>query len=163
MLNAEHRRVFYLQILTVQTMRSQLSRPDTATNQVRVSTAGPWSGNAAHKAKKYFITTAKRDNYGKLHIQISPSSGRRKLSPTPEIINEIISGEIELYVMTTQPDIGIDLEKIVLDNENRYVIDFDNRGVKWTMRDLPVFYDSLHRQLCIEIDRRTYTLNEFFK
>ena len=79
------------------------------------------------------------------------------------MINKLISGEIELYVLTTQPDIGIDLKKKVLDNENRYVIDFDNRGVKWTMRDIPVFYDSLHRQLCVEIDRRTYTLNEFFK
>jgi photosystem P840 reaction center protein PscD len=144
-------------------MRSQLSRPFTAENQVRVNTAGPWSGNAAHKTHKYFITSAKRDSSGKLQIQISPASGRRKLSPTPEIINQIISGEISLYVLTTQPDIGIDLKKKVMDNENRYVIDFDKRGLKWTMRDLPVFYDSLHKQLCVEIDRRNYTLNEFFK
>jgi len=163
MLNAEHQKVFYLQILTVQTMRSQLSRPNTATNQVRVSTAGPWSGNAAHKTRKYYITTAKRDNYGKLQIQICPVSGRRKLSPTPEIISKIISGEIELFVLTTQPDIGIDLKQKVLDNENRYVIDFDKRGIKWTMRDIPVFYDSLHQQLAVEIDRQFYTLDKFFK
>ena len=152
-----------MQNLTVQTMQPQLSRPFTGTNQVRDSTSGPWSGNAVHKVEKYFITSAKRDNNNRLQIQISPASGRRKLSPTTEMINKLISGEIELYVLTTQPDIGIDLKKIVLDNENRYVIDFDNRGVKWTMRDIPVFYDSLHRQLCVEIDRRTYTLNEFFK
>ena len=79
------------------------------------------------------------------------------------MIGKVASGEIELYVLTTQPDIGINLQQKVLDNENRYVIDFDNRGVKWTMRDIPVFYDSLRQQLCIEIDRRTYTLNEFFK
>ncbi|MEI6846652.1 MAG: photosystem P840 reaction center protein PscD [Chlorobiaceae bacterium] len=144
-------------------MQPQLSRPHTATNQVRTSTSGPWSGNAVHKTKKYFITSAKRDNQGKLNVEISPASGRRKLSPTPEIVNQIISGEIELWVLTTQPDIRIDLKKKVLDNENRYVIDFDNRGVKWTMRDVPVFYDSLHKQLCIEIDRQTYTLDEFFK
>lgn len=72
-------------------------------------------------------------------------------------------GEIELTVLTTQPDIAINLEQKVLDNENRYVIDFDNRGVKWTMRDIPVFYSSLTRQLSVEIDRKTYTLNEFFK
>ena len=66
-------------------------------------------------------------------------------------------------MLTTQPDIAIDIKKLVLDNENRYVIDFDNRGVKWTMRDIPVFYDSLHRQLAIEIDRQTYTLDKFFK
>ncbi len=144
-------------------MQPQLSRPDTGENQVRVSTAGPWSGNAVHKAEKYFITSAKRDAYGKLQVQISPSSGRRKLSPTKEIVNKVISGEIELFVLSTQPDIGIDLNKIILDNENRYVIDFDNRGIKWTMRDIPVFYSSLQQQLCVEIARRTYTLNEFFK
>jgi photosystem P840 reaction center protein PscD len=155
--------VLFLQILTVQTMQPQLSRPYTGTNQVRVSTAGPWSGNAAHKAEKYYITSAKRDDDGKLQVQISPSSGRRKLSPTKEMINKIISGEIELFVLTTQPDIGIDLKQKVLDNENRYVIDFDNRGIKWTMRDIPVFYNSLDQQLCIEIDRRTYTFDEFFK
>jgi photosystem P840 reaction center protein PscD len=155
--------VLFLQILTMQTMQPQLSRPYTGENQVRVSTSGPWSGNAAHKAEKYFITSAKRDDRGKLNVQISPSSGRRKLSPTREMVNKIISGEIELFVLTTQPDIGIDLKKKVLDNENRYVIDFDNRGIKWTMRDIPVFYSSLQQQLCVEIDRRTYTLDEFFK
>ena len=144
-------------------MQPQLSRPNTGTNQVRVSTAGPWSGNAAHKAEKYYITSAKRDDYGKLNILISPASGRRKLLPTPGMINKIISGEIELFVLTTQPDIGINLAQKVLDNENRYVIDFDKRGIKWTMRDIPVFYNSLDQQLCVEIDRRTYTLNEFFK
>ena len=155
--------MLYLQILTVQTMQPQLSRPNTGINQVRVSTAGPWSGNAAHKVEKYYITSAKRDNYNKLQVQISPSSGRRKLSPTKEMINKIISGEIELFVLTTQPDIGIDINKKVIDNENRYVIDFDKRGIKWTMRDIPVFYDSLDQKLCVEIDRRTYTLDEFFK
>jgi photosystem P840 reaction center protein PscD len=79
------------------------------------------------------------------------------------MIDKIISGEIELFVLTTQPDIGIDLKKKILDNENRYVIDFDNRGIKWTMRDLPVFYSSILRGLCVEVDRRTYTLDEFFK
>jgi len=144
-------------------MQPQLSRPDTSKNQVRVSTAGPWSGNAAHKVEKYYITSAKRDQNDKLQVQIAPVSGRRKLSPTKEMINKIIAGEIELFVLSTQPDIGIDLKKKILDNENRYVIDFDNRGIKWTMRDIPVFYNSLDQKLCIEIDRRTYTLDEFFK
>jgi photosystem P840 reaction center protein PscD len=144
-------------------MQSQLSRPFTGENQVRKTTSGPWSGNAAHKAEKYFITSAKRDLDDRLQLEISPASGRRKLSPTKEMIDKIISGEIELFVLTTQPDIGINLAQKVLDNENRYVIDFDKRGVKWTMRDIPVFYDSLHKQLCVEIDRRTYTLNEFFR
>ena len=31
------------------------------------------------------------------------------------------------------------------------------------MRDIPVFYNSLQQKLCVEIDRRTYTLEEFFK
>ncbi|NTU97982.1 MAG: photosystem P840 reaction center protein PscD [Chlorobiaceae bacterium] len=144
-------------------MQPQLSRPDTAKNQVRVSTSGPWSGNAVHKAEKYFITSAKRDNKGKLDLRISPASGRRSLLPTKGIVDKVISGEIELYVLSTQPDIGINLSQKILDNENRYVIDFDKRGIKWTMRDIPVFYDSLHRQLSVEIDRRTYTLDEFFK
>ncbi|MEE9905498.1 photosystem P840 reaction center protein PscD [Chlorobium sp.] len=144
-------------------MQPQLSRPFTLDNQVRKSVSGPWSGNAAHKAEKYFITSARRDRNNRLQLEISPATGRRKLSPTKEMIDKIISGEIELFVLTTQPDIAIDLARKVLDNENRYVIDFDKRGVKWTMRDIPVFYDSLHRQLCVEIDRRTYTLEEFFK
>ena len=144
-------------------MQPQLSRPDTSKNQVRVSTAGPWSGNATHKVEKYYITSAKRDQYDKLQVQRAPVSGRRKLSPTKEMINKIIAGEIELFVLSTQPDIGIDLKKKILDNENRYVIDFDNRGIKWTMRDIPVFYNSFDQKLCIEIDRCTYTLDEFFK
>ena len=144
-------------------MQPQLSRPNTGTNQVRVSTSGPWSGNAAHKADKYYITSAKRDEWGDLDVHIIPTSGRRKLSPTKEMINKIISGEIDLFVLSSQPDIGIDLKQKMVDNENRYVIDFDKRGIKWTMRDIPVFYNSLQQQLCVEIDRRTYTLNEFFK
>ncbi len=144
-------------------MQPQLSRPYTSKNQVRVSSSGPWSGNANHKAEKYYITSAKRDGYGNLQVQITPVAGRRKLSPTKEMINKIIEGEIELFVLSTQPDIGIDLAKKVVDNENRYVIDFDNRGIKWTMRDIPVFYNSLEQKLCIEIDRRTYTLDDFFK
>ncbi|NTU68791.1 MAG: photosystem P840 reaction center protein PscD [Chlorobiaceae bacterium] len=144
-------------------MQSQLSRPFTEANQTRRSVSGPWSGNAVHKAEKYFITSAKRDRNDNLLLEIVPASGRRKLSPTNEMIRRLIAGEIEIYIMTTQPDIAIDLAKMVLDNENRYVIDFDNRGVKWTMRDIPVYYDNGRKQLCVEVDRRTYTLNEFFK
>jgi photosystem P840 reaction center protein PscD len=91
-----------------------------------------------------------------------PASGRRKLSPTKEMIRKLIDGKIEIYILTTQPDIAIDLAQKVLDNENRYVIDFDKRGVKWTMRDIPVFYHQ-GKGLCVEIDRKVYTLNEFFK
>jgi photosystem P840 reaction center protein PscD len=144
-------------------MQPQLSRPFTRDNQVRISTSGPWSGNAVHKVEKYFITSAKRDRNGALQLTICPASGRRKLSPTKEMIEKLICGEIELYVLTTQPDIAIDLKQKVLDNENRYVIDFDKRGVKWTMRDIPVFFDTSSNQLSVEIDRRTYSLNEFFK
>lgn len=144
-------------------MQSQLSRPFTESNQVRKSLSGPWSGNAVHKAEKYFITSAKRDRYDRLQLEIVPASGRRKLSPTSEMINRLVNGEIEIFVLTTQPDIAIDLKKKVLDNENRYVIDFDNRGVKWTMRDIPVYYNEAKKQLCVDIDRQVYTLNEFFK
>ncbi|ABB23503.1 photosystem P840 reaction center protein PscD [Pelodictyon luteolum] len=144
-------------------MQSQLSRPFTAQNQVRASTSGPWSGNAVHKAEKYFITSAKRDRSNALQLTISPASGRRKLLATREMINKVIAGEIELTVMSTLPDIGINLSQKILDNENRYVIDFDKRGVKWTMRDIPVFYNSIKRQLSVEIDRQNYTLDEFFK
>lgn len=144
-------------------MQPQLSRPFTGKNQVRKTTSGPWSGNAVHKAGKYFITSAKRDRNDSLQLEICPASGRMKLSLTKEIIDKIISDEIELFVLTTQPDIGINIGQKVLDNENRYVIDFDKRGVKWTMRDLPVFYDSLRKQLCVEVDRHTYTLDEFFR
>lgn len=122
-----------------------------------------WSGNALHKGAKYFITSAKRDNNGGLNLTISPASGRRKLSPTKEIIEQLKEGKIQLFVLTTQSDIAVDVPQKVLDNENRYVIDFDKRGVKWTMRDIPVFYDNLRGQLCVEIDKVTYTLDQFFK
>ncbi|MCG8375636.1 MAG: photosystem P840 reaction center protein PscD [Chlorobiales bacterium] len=122
-----------------------------------------WSGNALHKGAKYFITSAKRDRNGGLNLTISPASGRRKLSPTKEIIEQLKEGKIQLFVLTTQSDIAVDVPQKVLDNENRYVIDFDKRGVKWTMRDIPVFYDNLRGQLCVEIDTVTYTLDEFFK
>ncbi|TCD47368.1 photosystem P840 reaction center protein PscD [Chlorobium sp. N1] len=144
-------------------MQSQLSRPFTAPNQVRASVSGPWSGNAVHKVEKYFITSAKRDRNGALQLSISPAAGRRKLLPTKLMVDKVMNGEIDLYVMSTLPDIGINLSQKILDNENRYVIDFDNRGVKWTMRDIPVFYDSIKRQLAVEIDRQTYSLDEFFK
>ncbi len=122
-----------------------------------------WSGNALHKGAKYFITSAKRDPNGELQLTITPASGRRKLSPTKEIIEQLKEGKIQLFVLTTQQDIAIDVPQKVLDNENRYVIDFDKRGIKWTMRDLPVFYDNLRGQLCVEIDKETYTLDQFFK
>lgn len=122
-----------------------------------------WSGNALHKVAKYFITSAKRDSNGRLQLIISPASGRRKQAPTKEIIEQLKEGKIQLFVLTTQPDIALDVPQKVLDNENRYVIDFDKRGVKWTMRDIPVFYDNLRGQLCVEIDKETYTLDQFFK
>ncbi len=122
-----------------------------------------WSGNALHKVAKYFITSAKRDANGELQLTIAPASGRRKLSPTKEIIEQLKEGKIQLLVLTTQQDIAIDVPQKVLDNENRYVIDFDKRGIKWTMRDLPVFYDNLRGQLCVEVDKETYTLDQFFK
>ena len=122
-----------------------------------------WSGNALHKVAKYYITSAKRDPYGKLQLTISPASGRRKMAPTQELIEQLKEGKIQLFVLTTMPDIAVDVPQKVLDNENRYVIDFDKRGVKWTMRDIPVFYDNLRDQLCVEIDKETYTLDQFFK
>ena len=122
-----------------------------------------WSGNALHKVAKYYITSAKRDRNGRLQLTISPASGRRKLSPTDELIGQLKEGNIQLFVLTTMPDIAINVPQKVLDNENRYVIDFDKRGVKWTMRDIPVFYNNLRDQLCVEIDKVTYTLDEFFK
>jgi photosystem P840 reaction center protein PscD len=143
-------------------MQPQLSRPQTADNQVRKSVSGPWSGNAVHKAEKYFITSAKRDQYDRLQVELMPASGRRKLSPTKEMIRRLIDGEIEIYILTTQPDIAINIGKQVIDMENRYVIDFDKRGVKWTMRDIPVFYRE-GKGLCVELDNKIYTLDQFFK
>nr|WP_257784329.1 photosystem P840 reaction center protein PscD [Prosthecochloris sp. CIB 2401] len=122
-----------------------------------------WSGNALHKVTKYYITSAKRDNNGRLDITISPASGRTKLKPTEQFIRQLENKEVQLLVLTTQPDIALDLNKMVIDNENRYVIDFDKRGVKWTMRDLPVYYNTMKRELCVEVDGVCYTLDKFFK
>lgn len=122
-----------------------------------------WSGNALHKVTKYYITSAKRDNNGRLDITISPASGRTKLKPTEQFIRQLENKEVQLLVLTTQPDLALDLNKMVIDNENRYVIDFDKRGVKWTMRDLPVYYNTMKQELCVEVDGVCYTLDKFFK
>ena len=122
-----------------------------------------WSGNALHKVTKYYITSAKRDRNGKLDITVSPASGRTNLKPTEKFIDQLKKGEIQLLVLTNQPDIALDMDKKVLDNENRYVIDFDKRGVKWTMRDLPVYFNTMKNTLCVEVDGISYSLDSFFK
>lgn len=121
------------------------------------------SGNPVHKVDKYFIHSAKRDERGRLKLVISSAAGYGRISATPEFKRKIADGTAQLVVLSSNEDIAVKLDETVKLNEERYNMDFDGRGVQWTVRELKVFVNPNNNELCVEANGKVYTLDEFFK
>jgi photosystem P840 reaction center protein PscD len=121
------------------------------------------TGNAVHTVDKYFITNTARDQNGRLKLTISSAGGYGQLTNTNQIIDLIKSGEMNLMVLTTNPNIAVDVEGAVKANEERYVTDFDNRGVRCTVREMVVFVNPSTNELSVEFNGNIMALEQFFK
>lgn len=121
------------------------------------------SGNAIHTADKYFISSAERDQNGGLKLTIASAGGYGKLSNTKQIKDLLRSNQIKLVVLSCNQDIAFDAEKMVITQEERYVTDFDRRGVRSTMREIPVFVNPNTDLMSVEIDGKVLPLGQFFK
>ncbi|NTW50604.1 MAG: photosystem P840 reaction center protein PscD [Chlorobiales bacterium] len=121
------------------------------------------SGNAVHTADKYFISSAERDQNGRLSLTIASAGGYGKLSNTKQIKDLLKNNQIKLVVLSCNEDIAFDAEKMVRTQEERYVTDFDGRGVRSTMREIPVFVNPNTDQMSVEIDGKVLSVDRFFK
>lgn len=121
------------------------------------------SGNAVHTADKYFITNTERDQNGKLNLTIASAAGYGKLNNTKQIKDLLKNHQIKLVVLSCNENIAFDAEKMVRAQEERYVTDFDGRGVRSTMREIPVFVNPNNDQMSVEIDGRVIPVDRFFK
>ncbi|MDX2130021.1 MAG: photosystem P840 reaction center protein PscD [Chloroherpetonaceae bacterium] len=121
------------------------------------------SGNVVHKLDKYFITQAKRGDRGKLKLTIASAAGYGRLSNTEEMKRKLQEGQLQVCVLSSNEDIAIRTEDTVKLNEERYNMDYDSRGVKWTVREMQVFVNPNNNELSVEVRGRVYTLDEFFK
>jgi photosystem P840 reaction center protein PscD len=121
------------------------------------------SGNAVHKLDKYFIFSAKRDENGKLRLTISSAAGYGRLTNTGEITRKLEEGQIQVVVLSSNEDIGVKLDQTVQLNEERYNLNYDGRGVQWTVREIQVFVNPNNNQLSVEANGKVYTMDEFFK
>jgi photosystem P840 reaction center protein PscD len=119
------------------------------------------SGNPVHKVEKYFIHSTERNEYGALKLNISSASGHSRVNGTEELKSRISDGSINLFVLSNNEQIRVNLQ--VKLNEDRYVTDFDGRGVKWTVREIEVFVNLNNNELSVEVNGRVYTLDEFFE
>lgn len=121
------------------------------------------SGNAVHKLDKYFITQAKRDQNGRLRLTIASAAGYGRHTNTEEIKRKLADRQIQLVVLSSNDDIRIPLDDWVKLNEERYNMNFDGRGVQWTVREIQVFVNPNNNELSVEINGKVLTLDEFFK
>jgi photosystem P840 reaction center protein PscD len=121
------------------------------------------SGNVVHKLDKYFITFAKRDDYGNLKLTIASAAGYGRLSNTVEMKRKLEEGQIQICILSSNDDIAIKLDQNVLLNEDRYNPNFDKRSTQWTVREIQVFVNPNNNELSVEANGKVYTLNEFFK
>jgi photosystem P840 reaction center protein PscD len=121
------------------------------------------SGNVVHKLDKYFITFAKRDDFGNLKLTIASAAGYGRLSNTVEMKRKLEEGQIQICILSSNDDIAIKLDQNVLLNEDRYNPNFDKRSTQWTVREIQVFVNPNNNELSVEANGKVYTLNEFFK
>lgn len=121
------------------------------------------SGNPVHTADKYFISTTERDQNGALRLTIASASGHGKLSDTKLIKDLLKSEKIKVVVLSCNENIALDVDRMVKTEEERYVTDFDGRGVRSAMREIPVFVNPNTDQMSVEINGRVLSVNQFFK
>ncbi len=121
------------------------------------------SGNAVHKLDKYFITKATRDDFGRLKLTIASAAGYGRLSNTEEIKRKLADKQIQVVVLSSNEDIKIPLDDWVKLNEDRYNMNYDGRGVQWTVREIQVFVNPNNNEMSVEIGGKVYTLDQFFK
>lgn len=121
------------------------------------------SGNVVHKVDKYFIHSAKRDERGRLKLTISSAAGYSRINATPEFKRKIMDGTAQLVVLSSNEDIAVPVNDTVMLNEERYNMNFDGRGVQWTVREIQVFVNPNNNELSVEVNGKVYTLDEFFK
>jgi len=121
------------------------------------------TGNPVHKVDKYFITETERDINGRLLITASSVGGYGRLTNIKEIKKLIKNHEINLFVLTTNPQIAVDMAGAVQLIEESYVTDFDRRGVRSTVREIVVFINPSNDELYVEHNGRTISLDQFFE
>lgn len=121
------------------------------------------TGNPVHKVDKYFITETERDINGRLLITASSVGGYGRLTNIKEIKKLIKNHEINLFVLTTNPQIAVDMAGAVQLIEESYVTDFDRRGVRSTVREIVVFINPSNDELYVEHNGRTIPLDQFFE
>ncbi len=69
----------------------------------------------------------------------------------------------QLVVLSSNEDIAVPVNDTVILNEERYNMNYDGRGVQWTVREIPVFVNPNNNELSVEVNGKVYTLDEFFK
>jgi photosystem P840 reaction center protein PscD len=66
-------------------------------------------------------------------------------------------------VLSSNEDIKYPLDDWVKLNEERYNMNYDGRGVQWTVREIQVFVNPNNNEMSVEINGKVMTLDEFFK
>jgi photosystem P840 reaction center protein PscD len=140
--------------------QGEVQTPSTLTFQAMPITK---SGNAVHKLDKYFITQARRDENGRLKLTIASAAGYGRLTNTEEIKRKLADKQIQLVVLSSNEDIKYPIDDWVKLNEERYNMNYDGRGVQWTVREIQVFVNPNNNEMSVEINGKVIPLDEFFK
>ncbi len=153
-------RLFLFTRAVVTSTRGEVQTPSTLTFQAMPITK---SGNAVHKLDKYFITQARRDENGRLKLTIASAAGYGRLTNTEEIKRKLADKQLQLVVLSSNEDIKYPVDDWVKLNEERYNMNYDGRGVQWTVREIQVFVNPNNNEMSVELNGKVMTLDEFFK
>lgn len=121
------------------------------------------SGNAVHKVDKYFIFSTERNAQGKLKLKLSSAAGYGRPSGTEEIKRRVREGTMQLVILSNNEQIKVKASDVVKFNDERYVTDYDQRSVKWAVREMQVFVNPNTNELAVEMNGKIYPLDEFFE
>jgi photosystem P840 reaction center protein PscD len=152
--------LFLFTLAVVISTQGEVQTPSTLTFQAMPITK---SGNAVHKLDKYFITQARRDENGRLKLTIASAAGYGRLTNTEEIKRKLADKQIQLVVLSSNEDIKYPIDDWVKLNEERYNMNYDGRGVQWTVREIQVFVNPNNNEMSVEINGKVIPLDEFFK